>query len=68
MSMDDSRRDALRRLGFVAAAGGLGSVTAALAMKSGPAASQGCGGCRQPGAKCKIWRDGLCKKGKRVKP
>jgi len=62
--MDESRRDALRRLGFVAAAGGLAAVTAALAAKSGPA--HPCGACQTPDAKCQTWKaNGSCPKNAR---
>ena len=62
--MDESRREILRKTGFLAAAGGLGGLTAFLAAKSGPPSP--CGACQMPDAKCQIWKaQGSCPRNKK---
>lgn len=61
--MKTNRREALRKLGFAAAAGGLAALTARLVVKSGPARPQDCARCQLADARCPIWKEnGTCPK------
>jgi hypothetical protein len=61
--MKTNRREALRKLGFAAAAGGLAVLTVRLAVKSGPARPQECARCQSADARCPFRKtNGTCPK------